>query len=853
MRAGIARGRAAGLARWRSSAPASRSTSPTPRSAPGSSRGCAHLLGLDRADARPTSEDLFSAWRLFFERMAERGSGRRWSSRTSTGPTPALLDFIEYLLEWSRSYPIFVLTLARPGAARAPARPGAPAGATSTRSSSSRFPSDARDELLRGLVPGLPDELRGRDPRTRRGRAALRGRDGAHAARPWPARAARTGATASPDGSRHSRSPRRCTRSSRRGSTASTPAERRLLEDAAVLGKTFTRARARARCPGSAEDELEPLLASLVRKEILTVETDPRSPERGQYGFLQALVQKVAYDTLSRRDRKARHLAAAALPRGQLGRRRRGDRRGDRRPLPRGLPAAPDAEDAADDPGEGAASSSTRAGERAASLAANEEAQRYFEQAAELADEPRAEAELLERAGECGAGGRASSTRRAPTSSEAIALFEGSGERRTRPHVSPRGWASALLRPRAAATRRVERMEQAFAVLSADEPDERSRVRSRPSWRRLLLLPRRDRARERARRARARDRRGAPAARGRSRRRSNTKALVLEHRPARERVRSLREALEDRARARPHRRGPARLQQPRRPCSHSRDRFDEDDLDAARGRRRARAPPRRPPLGVEPERCEPRRATSARGRVGRGARAWPQETRRRSARTLGAIVLPGSSPCVAFTPNAASSTRHGACTRALADREGSTISRTRGYALLARGSAASRAKGGSAEAARCGAKAATSSSDRSRSERCGAAGGRGARGGVRARRHRRRSSELLGGWASSSAACDRPLSLQAHDARFRSAARGRERDDERRAEAGFRRAAARFRELGMPFWLAVVAARARRVAGRARADGGGRAAAGRGAGDLRAPRGAGRGSSGSSACGRPPR
>ena len=38
---------------------------------------------------------------------------------------------------------------------------------------------------------------------------------------------------------------------------------------------------------------------------------DPRSPERGQYAFVQALIREVAYNTLSKKDRKARHLAAA--------------------------------------------------------------------------------------------------------------------------------------------------------------------------------------------------------------------------------------------------------------------------------------------------------------------------------------------------------------------------------------------------------------------------------------------------------------------------------------------------------------------------------------------------------------
>ena len=77
-----------------------------------------------------------------------------------------------------------------------------------------------------------------------------------------------------------------------------------------MLGKTFTPA-ALAALSGRPEDELQPLLAGLVRKEVLGVQADPRSPEHGQYGFLQDLVRHVAYETLSKRERRARHLAAA--------------------------------------------------------------------------------------------------------------------------------------------------------------------------------------------------------------------------------------------------------------------------------------------------------------------------------------------------------------------------------------------------------------------------------------------------------------------------------------------------------------------------------------------------------------
>jgi tetratricopeptide (TPR) repeat protein len=45
---------------------------------------------------------------------------------------------------------------------------------------------------------------------------------------------------------------------------------------------------------------------------VLSVSAEPLSPERGSYGFSQQMLRQVAYDTLSRRDRKVRHLAVAA-------------------------------------------------------------------------------------------------------------------------------------------------------------------------------------------------------------------------------------------------------------------------------------------------------------------------------------------------------------------------------------------------------------------------------------------------------------------------------------------------------------------------------------------------------------
>ncbi len=173
------------------------------------------------------------------------------------------------------------------------------------------------------------------------------------------------------------------------------PEERRLLQDGAVLGKTFS-SDALASLSGIAAGELEPLLSALVRKEVLSVQSDPRSPERGQYGFLQDLVRHVAYETISKRERKSRHLDAAAYIEATFG----------QDEVPEVLAShylsafqvTPDADDAQAIRVK-AEEMLTRAAERAASLGAPEEGRRYYDQAAELTDERVVEAGLLEQAG----------------------------------------------------------------------------------------------------------------------------------------------------------------------------------------------------------------------------------------------------------------------------------------------------------------------------------------------------------------------------------------------------------------------------------------------------------------------
>ena len=142
----------------------------------------AHLLGLAER-AAPDQQDLFAAWRLLLRAAGGRWTGRSWCSRICSGRTPALLDFVEYLLEWSRDHPLFVLTLGRPELLER--RPSwAPAGGASARSSSNRSPRRrARSSSTGGAraARGPPRP----DPGARGRRAALRGGDGPDAARPW--------------------------------------------------------------------------------------------------------------------------------------------------------------------------------------------------------------------------------------------------------------------------------------------------------------------------------------------------------------------------------------------------------------------------------------------------------------------------------------------------------------------------------------------------------------------------------------------------------------------------------------------------------------------------------------------
>ena len=422
----------------------------------------AHLLGLEESSLHDRA-DLFAAWRLLFERLADEQptvlvfEDMQWADTS-------MLEFVEYLLEWSRGHRIFVLALARPEVAHR--HPTWGAGTRNTTSFALEpLPAAAMKDLLEGLVPGLPDALRAQ---------ILERAEGVPLYAVETVRMLLDRGLVELVGNQY--------RVSGQVETLEVPEtlhaliaarldglaadERRLLQDASVLGKTFTK-HGLADVSGIAPDELEPLLGSLVRKEVLSIQADPRSPERGQYGFLQDLLRRVAYETLARSDRKARHLAAAAHLEESWGHGEHEVAEVVSSHYVEAYEAAPQADDAAEIKAK-ARSMLSRAGDRAASLAANEEAQRYFEQAAALADGPLEAAQLYERAGRMAwLAGRAEDAR--AHFGEAIARFDAAGLAHPAARVSAA--LAEILWQEGKLEEAIEDMERAFGVLAEEAPD----------------------------------------------------------------------------------------------------------------------------------------------------------------------------------------------------------------------------------------------------------------------------------------------------------------------------------------------------------------------------------------------
>ncbi|MFL5673647.1 MAG: adenylate/guanylate cyclase domain-containing protein [Chloroflexota bacterium] len=354
------------------------------------------LLGIDPGeDAEATDrESLFAAWRLLFERVAEHGvvvlvfEDVQWAD-------DGLLDFIDHILDWSRERPIYIITSARPELLDRRRDWGAGRRNFTSLVLEPLDPDQMR-ELLAGLVPGLPATVVDRVLERAEGiplyavetvRMLLA--DGLVALEGSVYRPTGDLSQLSVPASLHALIASRL--------DGLDPADRSLLQGASVIGKTFT-LDALAAVSGVQPDDLVPRLRALVRREMLTLEADPRSPERGQYGFVQGLVREVAYGTLARRDRRRMHVAAARYFESL-------DDEGIAGALAEHYVAAYKAQP---DGAEGSAVAAQArvalraAAERARSLGSYVQAMRFLEEALDVTTDPVEEAQLHAAAGEAG-------------------------------------------------------------------------------------------------------------------------------------------------------------------------------------------------------------------------------------------------------------------------------------------------------------------------------------------------------------------------------------------------------------------------------------------------------------------
>ena len=266
----------------------------------------AALIGLTEMPPGDRSE-LFGAIRAFFQAIATRGTvlmvfeDLHWADE-------GLLDFIEELVERTTGHPIFVLALSRPELLERRADWGV--GRKRTLGMHlGRLDEASMLTLVEGLAPGLPEDLVGRI-------AARTAGVPLHAVE-FVRMLLNTGQlTAADDGYRFVGDSSDLAIPDSVNAAIGARLDRldaraqELIKDAAVLGVSFTIA-ALARLQSLDVDSLEPELRDLVKREVLDVNEDPRSPERGQYRFVQGLIREVAYGRLSRSERVSRHLQAA--------------------------------------------------------------------------------------------------------------------------------------------------------------------------------------------------------------------------------------------------------------------------------------------------------------------------------------------------------------------------------------------------------------------------------------------------------------------------------------------------------------------------------------------------------------
>ena len=250
------------------------------------------LLGLDPDGSVDDREELFFSVRVFIEGVARDGptllvfEDIHWADR-------GLLDLIELLAARLRGLPVMLVTLARPELLDS--RPSWGGGLTAyTALPLAPLSADEAHELANLRLGEITSD------------AAMRLAETAEGNPLFIEQLAATMAETSPAGA--------SLPSTIRGILAARldalpDAERALLLDAAVVGKTFWR----GALPqiDSAADGLSELLGALERRDLIVRETSSIIEGEQQFGFKHMLIRDVAYELLPRAERRQRHARVA--------------------------------------------------------------------------------------------------------------------------------------------------------------------------------------------------------------------------------------------------------------------------------------------------------------------------------------------------------------------------------------------------------------------------------------------------------------------------------------------------------------------------------------------------------------
>lgn len=279
------------------------------------------LLGIGSVGTFPR-EDLFSAWTAFLERVGEGAYPVVLVIDDAHHADDGLVQFVEHLLA-AGTFPCFVLLLSRPGLLER--HSALAANRRATVSHLTALPDSDISTLLDGLVVGLPDAARD---------SLVARSEGVPLFAVETVRSLIDRDLVIPRGGQYVLADPAALDLGSIGAPASLQAliaarldaldaeQRRLVERASVIGNVFSREEIGELCPEV--EDMDGLLAGLVRQQILSQMTSRFSAEFGQYQFVQSVVRQVAYATLARRDKRSIHLAVAhqnesvADPSGEL-------------------------------------------------------------------------------------------------------------------------------------------------------------------------------------------------------------------------------------------------------------------------------------------------------------------------------------------------------------------------------------------------------------------------------------------------------------------------------------------------------------------------------------------------------